>query len=230
MRRLTFSLLAALLAVTAVVGCSGDKKAGDKDGDLTPTERLAAAKDSMDQAEFIGFTLATQKLPDGLDGLLTAKGTGTHDPAFTGTVKVQTDLTIDAKLIALDGKVYAELPFLGWTDIDPADYGAPDPADLMDTDKGLSSLLTALTDVKEGDQQRNGSEILTTIKGQLPGDAVKAVFPSAGSDNFDASFTLSDDNELRSAKISGPFYEGKDDVTYTIDLDLDAPSVDIKKP
>lgn len=230
MRRLTLALLAALLAVTALAGCSGDKKAGDKAGDLTPTERLAAAKDSMDQAEFIGFTLATEKLPDGLNGLLTAKGTGTHDPAFTGTVKVQSDLTIDAQLIALDGKVYAEFPFVGWTDLDPADYGAPDPAALMDTDRGISSLLTALTDVKEGDQQRNGSEILTTIEGQLPGDAVKAVFPSAGSDSFDASFTLSDDNELRSATISGAFYEGKDDVTYTIDLDLDAPSVDIKKP
>ena len=63
---------------------------------------------------------------------------------------MQTSIDISAKLIAVDGKVYAELPLVGWQDIDPADYGAPDPAALMDTDSGISSLFTATEDADGG--------------------------------------------------------------------------------
>ena len=50
-------------------------------------------------------------------------------------------------MIAVDGKTYAKNSLLlpSGPEIDPADYGAPDPAKLMDVDDGFSGLLAAAT-------------------------------------------------------------------------------------
>lgn len=226
MHRLLLAFAAAL--VLAVSGCSD----GSADSDLSPDERLEEAKAGFDDAEFIGFQLETEELPDGLDeGLLTAEGTGTHDPAFTGEVKVKTRLgDITAPLVAVDGNVYAELPFTGWSELDPAEYGAPDPAGLMDTESGISSLFTATQDVSEGDSERDGEKVLTQIDGTLPAEAVQGVFPSSGDADFDVTYLLDDDNVVDSVTIDGPFYDGYDPVTYRIDLDLAGDEVEIEPP
>ena len=221
-------LLASAALVLAVSGCSD----GSADSDLSPEERLEEAKSGFDDAEFVEFQLGTEELPDGLDeGLLTAEGTGTHDPAFTGEVKVKTGLgDITAPLVAVDGNVYAELPFTGWSELDPDEYGAPDPAGLMDTDAGISSLFTATEDASEGDSERDGDKVLTRIEGTLPADAVKGVFPSSGDSDFDVTYLLADDNVVDSVTIDGPFYDGYDPVSYRIDLDLAGDEVAIEAP
>jgi lipoprotein LprG len=225
-RRLALVCAAVLLALA---GCKGG--GSSTPSSESPVDRLAAAKQSFDAATYIAFTLSTEHLPDGLQGLLSADGTGTHDPAFTGDVKVQTDLTdITAPLVAVDGQVYAKFPFVGWNTLDPADYGAPDPAKLMDTKAGISSLFTAIQDPEAGDDQRDGAQVLTSITGTLAGDTVKTVFPSAGSDPFTVTYTLTSDDDIDKATITGPFYAGEDDVTYTIDFTLNADAVDIQAP
>jgi lipoprotein LprG len=221
-------ILVVGLLVLVIGGCSGGDS--DSDDEQTPEDRLAAAKQTFDDADYIGFTLSTDSLPSDLEGLLSATGTGTHAPAFTGEVKVQTAIDITAPVIAVDGNVYAKLPFSPFSEIDPAEYGAPDPADLMATDSGISSLFPKTEGAKVTGSERDGEVVLTEITGTLPGDAVGALFPSAGSDDFDVTYTLTDDDTINSVKVTGPFYEGSDDVTYTIDLDLDADPVDIKAP
>ena len=121
-------------------------------------------------------------------------------------------------MVAVDGVVHAKLPFTSKFEvIDPADYGAPDPADLMDPDAGLSSLLTAAENVEEGKQVREGKVVLTSYSATVPGTAVAAVIPSASAEaDFDATFTVTDDDELAKAVLTGPFYPDADDVTYTI--------------
>ncbi len=226
-RKVLLSCTAAAFVLSGCKGSGSDPSTPEQ----TPEDRLAAAKSSFDAAEFIGFTLQTDSLPDSIQGLISAEGTGTHDPAFTGKVKVHTTLTdISAPLIAVDGLVYADLPFAGWSDLDPADYGAPDPADLIDPDVGISSLFTATENAAEGESSRDGDIVLTTIDGTLPGEAVQGVFPSAGSDDFDVAYTLTADDDVDKVTVTGPFYGGADDVTYTIDLDLAADPVDIEAP
>ena len=219
-------LSAAAVTVLAVTGCSSESPTNDQ----TVDERLAEAKQGFDDAEFIEFTLATSDLPSDIDGLLTAKGTGTHAPAFDGEVQVQTDFDVTAPLIAVDGDVYVKLPFSPWSDIDPATYGAPDPAGLMDTESGISSLFTATDDVEVGDDTRDGSTVLTEVNGTIPSADMVAVFPSSGDADFAVTYTLTDDNDIAKIAINGPFYDGSDDVTYTIDLDLAGDSVDIEAP
>lgn len=220
----------AVVLVVSLAACSGSDDAPSPD--LSLEERLAEAKVAFDEAEFIDFTLGTDSLPEGLPGLLSAEGTGTHDPAFTGKVDVETGAVPlnDTNLIAVDGLVYVDVPFIGWTDLDPSDYGAPDPAGLMDNESGISALFTATEELTEGDSERDGETVLTSIEGTIPGTAVAEVFPSSGAEPFDVTYTLSDENMMEGAEITGPFYAGSANVTYTLDLDLDGESVDIEAP
>jgi lipoprotein LprG len=220
---------AALLAVigsAALSSCKG----GSSDNDEPAADRLAAAKTSLDEADYIGFTLETDDLPDDVDGLVKADGTGTHDPAFTGDVDVKTAVSISAPIVSVDGVVYAQLPIVGWRQIDPADYGAPDPAALMDTDTGLSSLFTKTVDPTLGDQIRDGDQVLDTVHGTLPGADVKALFPSSGDGDFDVTYAVTSDDAIASIDVTGPFYGDNGDVTYRLTFDLDADAVDIQPP
>ena len=175
--------------------------------DQSPDDRLAEAKTSFDDAEYIGFTHETDNLPDDVDGLVSAEGTGTHDPAFTGKVDVQTAIAISADLIAVDGKVYAELPIVGWQRDRPGRLRRPRPGRPDGHRHAASRRCSPRPRTpRPATPTRDGSEVLTTIDGTIPGDDVKALFPSAGTDDFDVTYTLTDDNDIEAITVTGPFY------------------------
>jgi lipoprotein LprG len=218
----------AALSAVAVASCSTGGESS-----LEPEQRLAAAKTALDDTSGVQLQLAADALPQGVSGLVSAQGTATHDPAFDGTIKVSASgITADAEVVAVDGVVHAKLPFTTkFVEIDPADYGAPDPAALMSTQDGLSSLLTAAQGVEEGKQVRDGDTVLSQIVGTVPGDAVRAVIPSASQDaDFDATFTLDDANQATRVVLTGPFYPDAGDVTYTVDLEKYGVHKDIRAP
>ena len=76
-----------------------------------------------------------------------------------------------------------------------------------------------------GRQVRDGKDVLTTITGHHPGHVGRAILPSADTQRtFTVTYRLTDDNELRDASLTGPFYAGVADVTYTVELTTsDAP-------
>lgn len=220
-------LLVGLLM--GVAACSGDS---DK-ATLTPEQTMSAAKKKLDATSGVHLKLATDDLPTGVDGLLEADGVGTHDPAFQGGIKVAASgVTANVPVVAVDGTVYAKLPFTtSYTQIDPKDYTAPDPASLMSDHGGLSSLLTSAEHVTKGKQTRDGDQVLTTYTGTVPGDLVSTIIPSADPHGkFDATFTVTADNELAKAVLTGPFYPKADDVTYTITFDKYGTVKDITAP
>jgi lipoprotein LprG len=227
---------AALVLLTAATlvgptGCSGGNSSAADDSD--PSQLLADAKQALDDAGSVEFTLATDDLPSDTGGVITAHGTGTHAPAFEGDLSVsQSGLTVGAKVIAVDGKVYAKIGLLPtFTEIDPTDYNAPDPAALMSRQTGLSALLTAATDVKSDGQVRDGADLLTKITGNVPGEAVAALFPSADPvPDYAATFTIDEDSRVRTVEVTGPFYEGHGDVTYTVTFDSYGEKVEISAP
>jgi len=229
MTRPVLLLAAALLSLT---GCSGDDEPADEGP--TPEEVLADAKATLDDTSGVSITLTSEGLPEGVTAVRRATGVGTHDPAFDGTLTVVlAGSDFDVPVVAVDGKVYAQIPLTpGWSDVDPRDYGAPDPARLMSTDRGLSALLTATTSPKEGGSVRGGQdnrEVLTEYSGSVPGDAVDDIIPSASGD-FDAAYTVTEEGELRTARLTGVFYPDTDAMTYTISFDDYGSSPDITKP
>ncbi len=227
------SLLVLLtLSVLALVGCSGEETPVGED--TTPEEVMALAKTTLDETSGVRLDLRTDEVPTGVTGISAATGVGTHAPAFDGTLTViLAGQPFEVPVIAVDDTVWAQIPLTpGWSDVDPADYGAPDPLQLMSTDAGFSSLLTGTTELEEGESVRGGEnneEVLTEYTGMLPASVVSNVIPSASGD-FDATYTISAEGELRTVELTGVFYPETDPITYTIGFDGYGIEPDITAP
>lgn len=219
-------------AVISLGGCSG----GDKDSPADTSKlqaRLDTAKQKIDDAETIKISLSTPKIPSGVSGLLSAKGEGNHSPAFKGKVTVVTGGTsLGADVIAVDGDVLAKTSFSpDYLSIDPASLKAPDPAALFDKATGITQILSKTDKLADGGKSRDGSDVLTTIEGTLPGDVVKTIIPSANPGaKFNVTYRLDGDDVLRDATLRGPFYGGGGNVTYTVVLTASDTPVTIEAP
>ncbi len=137
-RLLTFCLLVALTGLSATACTGGDDEPGASPAQVA--ERLQAAKRLLDQAGSIRLTLRTDRLPEGVNGITKAAGVATHAPAFRGTITVAASGLFDGQsvdVVAVDGRVYAQTPFSSsFIRVDPTDFNAPDPATLMQADRG----------------------------------------------------------------------------------------------
>lgn len=219
----------ALVGLIALGGCAS----GSGEAHQSPEEALSAAKTTLDKTSGVEVNLSTEKLPASVNGILTAEGVGTHDPAFKGSLKVATGgITADVPVVAAQGKVFAKLPFTTkFVEVDPSEYAAPDPAGLMEPKGGLSSLLTAAKDVEEGEQVRSGEDVLSSYTGTVPGSVVADIIPSASANaSFDATFTVDDQDHLHKAVLTGPFYPKSGEVTYTITFDQYGTNANIALP
>jgi lipoprotein LprG len=227
LRRLVPVLVAGLLLVT---GCSSGSKS---DGD--PATRLKTAQHKLEDTSGVTISISTSDLPGGVQGLKSASGTVTDAPAFDGTLGVVTQIgSFSVPVRSVDGKVYAQIPLTpGWSPVDPSEYGAPDPAELLSADKGVPSLLAATQDPQSGKDIRGGTdnkEVLSTITGTVPASAVSAIIPSASGSDFDATYALTSDDELRQVALTGEFYSGHPENTYTLVLTDYGTSKDISAP
>ena len=219
----------ALVGLLALGGCAS----GSGEAHQSPEEALSAAKTTLDKTSGVEVNLSTEKLPASVNGILTAEGVGTHDPAFKGSLMVATGgITADVPVVAAQGKVFAKLPFTTkFVEVDPSEYAAPDPAGLMEPKGGLSSLLTAAKDVEEGEQVRSGEDVLSSYTGTVPGSVVADIIPSASANaSFDATFTVDDQDHLHKAVLTGPFYPKSGEVTYTITFDQYGTNANIALP
>jgi lipoprotein LprG len=219
-RRRTPLLLAVCLALAAGVlaGCSDDQ--GSVSDERSLDEVMELAKTTLDETSGVNLSLKTTDLPPGVTGVKEATGVGVHPPAFEGSLTVVLSGTdFNVPVIAVDDKVYAQIPLTpGWSDVDPAEYGAPDPARLMSPDTGFSALLPATEGLEEGESVRGGEdnrEVLTEFTGTVPGEAVSNILPGAEG-NFDATYTITADGELREAVLTGVFYPDTESMSYTI--------------
>jgi lipoprotein LprG len=225
-------LLAILATALLLAGCQGDSD-GEKADTSELQKRLSAARTTIDEAETVEVSLAAKSLPDGTTGLLSATGKGNHSPAFEGKVKVVTGgSTLSADVVSAEGTLKAKTSFSPlYLKIDPETLGAPDPAALLDAENGVTQILEQTKGLEQGEKSRDGSEVLTTITGTLPGSVVSSIIPSADEKaSFNVAYRLTDDDELRDATLTGPFYPGGDNVTYTVKLTTSDQPVTIKVP
>lgn len=223
------------LCLLGAAACSGDSGSPSptQQAELTPAQRLAAAKSTVDAATSLHLTLTSSNVPDDASGIVSAEGVGTHPPAFQGTFNVKIrGVQADAEVTAVGGDVWAKLPFVpGTNKIDPAQFGLPDPAGLFSPDTGLTTLLTATTDLKAGGQTRKGAEVLTTITGTLPGSAVVDLFRIGDrTGSYATTYGLTDTNELRQVELTGPFFGARSESTYNLTLDQYDQPVTISPP
>lgn len=236
--RTTGKIVAAVLSGLCLLGtaaCTGDKGSPQptQQAQLTPAQRLAAAKSALDAATSVHLTLASANVPERASGLISGSGWGTHPPAFKGTFKVAVaGVQADAEITSVGGEVWAKLPLVpGTNKINPKDFGMPDPATLFSPETGLTTLLTATTSPAAGQQTRKGAEVLTTVTGSLPGSAVVGLLGIGDrSATYRATYLLTDANQLRQVALEGPFFGSGTTSTYTLVLDRYNEAVSITRP
>jgi lipoprotein LprG len=219
-------VLAALVLVT---GCGGGSHANED-----PAAALKTAQQKLEDTSGVTLSLSTDDLPDGVQGLESAAGTVTDAPAFEGKLTAVTQLgTFEVPVIAVGGKVDAQIPLTpGWSEVDPGDYGAPDPSALISDEGGVPSILAATKDPASGKDIRGGTdnkEVLASYTGTVPDSAVSAIIPGASGD-FDATYGITSDGELRQVELTGTFYAGHPANTYTLVLTDYGTSKDITAP
>ncbi len=232
-------VLAAALALTGCSSTSGGSDGGvPSDGGSsskapTPMDRLQQTKKVMDQAGGMHLKLTSQGVPKGVSAVVKGEGDGSNAPAFTGKLTAQmASISASVPVRSVDGTVYAKLPI--WPKmktIDPSDYGAPDPAQLFSTDKGISSLLPQTTKATFGDQKRSGADTVQVVKGTLPGKALVSVFAiGKASQTYHVTYEITDDNQLRDAVVTGRFFPKAGTSTYEINLTKYGEQVHVKAP
>ena len=220
-------------AALALAGCSGN---GDDEGGQSqesPAQALDAARDRLVTSPAVTFTLESEGLPGKAVGVSAAEGTGLFTPpSFKGTLNATIrGVTGTVDVIAVEQDVYLKFFTPGYAKIDPKDYGAPNPAQLFDQQTGVTSLVDKTSDPARGAKQRDGSDVLDTFTGTVPGSAVAELFVIGDkSGTFDITYGVTDtDHELRKVVLEGPFYAGST-ATYTLHLERLAEAVAISRP
>lgn len=233
--RLRATVGAAVLAVAlaALTACSDDGS-GVID-DKSPDEVLAIAADHLASTKGATLTLEASGFPSGTNGIVKASGVSTSAPAFDGELTVRmNDIPFDVPVIAVDGTVWAQIPLTqGWSDIDPASYGAPDPSQLLTSDNGVGALLAATSDPKKGKTERGGKnndESLTSFSGTIAGDLMKRVIPSSAGDVYDVDYLVTEDGHLSEVVMEGVFYADTPKMTYTLTVSDYGRDADVKAP
>ncbi|HZI96000.1 MAG TPA: LppX_LprAFG lipoprotein [Actinomycetales bacterium] len=221
---------AVVLALVAA-GCSDGRTEPEAED---PQAVLAQAKSVLDEATSVHVVVTSEGVPPGATGLRAAEGVAARPAAFDGELEVSVGGSlVTVGVISIDGTVYAKTPFgPDYAPTDPAQFGLSDPAELLDDETGVSSLLPASTDVRFGSEARVDGEVVREISAEIPGDVVEAVLTSADpATPVQAVFSIATETgELRGAELTGPFFDEGTDSTYTIVLDGYGEPADISAP
>lgn len=201
-------LIGAVSWLTA--GCSGSDSAQVKGP--SASEQLAAAKAKVDAATSLHLTLRSSGIPESASGVLGADGSGTHAPAFKGTLDARiAGFEAKVEVVAVNNVLYLKLPFTTeFVQADPKEYNAPDPARLFAREGGISSLLTATANPVEGKRLRVGPDVVQTITGTLPGASVSQLLGVGdATKTFSVTYGITEPGgELRTVTMTGPFFKG----------------------
>lgn len=230
MRRLTVLMSAPMLMLAAA--CTGESSDGTRSAD--PAALVQQAGETFADAGAVSFTLDSEGVPDDVNGVSAADGSGIIDaaePKFSGSItgRVQ-GVTGSLEVIAIGQEVWMKFFTPGYEPVDLATLGAPNPAMFFHPTDGLPSLLAATTDLESEGQKRQGSDIINEVSGSLPAGPVKELLELGdGTGEYDAVYGITDDGELRTIEVTGDFYEGGTS-TYSIVVKDYGKNVEITRP
>ncbi len=211
-------LAAALVATVALLtaGCSGAGVAEE----APAADRLEDARAALDTAGSVTLDLSSRDVPERTNVVTAAQGQGVvseEEPKFRGTITGTIEgVAGTVEVIAIGETTWIKFFTPEYEEADLATLGAPNPAMFFHPGDGISSMLTATGDPQNGPEVREASEVLGTITGTLDGSTVEKVLDLGdGTGTYDVTYGLTENDQLRTAVINGPFFDGTTS-TYTL--------------
>lgn len=208
------ALAAGLAALAAACGTSGGTAAN-------PQTLLNQAKTALDDAPSAHFTLKSTNASSGSTTITGGEGDMARPDRIEGTLNVTVKgFAADVKVVAIGSEVVAELPFsTSFSKIDPATFGIGNPSQLLDPQRGLSSLLTAGTGARVTGTERIAGELVDEVSSTVPGSAIP-VLPDANPSKPVQLVAAIDpgNHQLRQLTLTGPFTSSTSDSTFTVTL------------
>jgi lipoprotein LprG len=188
-----------------------------------PRTILREAKTTIDATPAVHFLLTSENA-HGSGTLITgAEGEAKRPAQFAGHLDVlQSGFAVPVEIVSIGGIFSVKLPFTSrFVRADPAAYGFGDPAQLLDRDHGLSSLLTTARTANLAGRDRINGEEVYEVEVSLPGEEVAALLTSADKTR-DVKGRIAidvDSHQTRRVVLTGPFFDAHTFSTYTAVID-----------
>ncbi|MGH3744632.1 MAG: LppX_LprAFG lipoprotein [Mycobacteriales bacterium] len=206
--------MSALVVAATVAACGSS-------GSATPQSLLTKAKQKVDSTSALHFAIGSKNVSGNGTNITGGSGDIARPDAIRGTFQVSlAGFHVSVKIVAAHGKFYAEAPFqTSYQPTDPSKYGIGDPSQLIDPDKGLSSLLANIQDPKSDGQTRISGELLDKVTGDVPGTKIPAALPdSVPSKPVQVSALINPkSHEVRQFILTGPLTSPTNS-TFTVTL------------
>ncbi len=199
-----------------------------------PAQLLRDAKQSVDSASSLHFTLTSANVAGTGTLISGGQGVAKRPDGFAGTLTVvAAGFTVSVDVVSIGGVFYARTPLgSGFDKTDPAKYGFGDPGKFLDPNNGLSSLLSVCSSPSNGNGDRLNGEQLDEVTCAMPGARVAALLTSADpSQPVQATVGVdSTTHQLRRVVMVGPFFDKAHPSTFTVVLDNYGQNVTITPP
>lgn len=214
----------ALVGVVAAVGGAAMGLSGCG-GSSTPhvsaATLLQKAKTTADAASAVHFVLTSSNVSLSGTNITGGHGDLARPNSLEGSFSVAiSGFTANVKVVSVGAVFEAELPFsTTYTKTDPAKFGLTNPAELLDPNKGLTSLLTLAQNPIVGPAKRVGGELLETVSYTVPGTTIP-VLPDANPSK-PVQLTVAIDPatfQLRSVTLTGPLTSATSNSTFVVTL------------
>jgi lipoprotein LprG len=211
----TAAALAGLAAVLAGA-CSSHSSPAKVDAETL----LQRSKATIDAAQSVHFVITSTGVSGGKTTITGGEGDLARPDQLQGTFTVTIGgLSAPVKVVTKGGVFAAQTPFqTKYTRTTASALGLTDPSQLLNSDHGLSSLLTSGTGAKVTGQERVAGELLYVVTSTVPGDSVP-VLPNA---NPSQPVTMMAginprSYQLRQLALTGPFTSSTNS-TYVVTL------------
>jgi hypothetical protein len=212
----------ALMAGGALMVVSGGcGSAASPPPKLNPQTVLQQAKAKADASSSVHFVLTSSNVGSSGTNIVYGAGDLVRPDELQGSFSVTfKGLTLDVKVVSKGTVFEALLPFAkGYVKTNPASFGLTNPAQLMDPNTGLTSLLAHPQNPRVTSQERVAGELLDTVTFSVPGTSIP-VLPDA---NPSKPVTLiaaidASSHELRQITLVGPLTSASSNSTFILRL------------
>jgi lipoprotein LprG len=205
--------LAGLVLIAACGSSAGSS--------ASPQALLQSAKQTLDSTPGVHFALQSTNAASGGTVIKGGQADLARPDRLAGSLDVLVNgVGATIKVVVVGNTVVAQLPFsTSYTKIDPATFGLGNPADLLNNQHGLSSMLIAGTNPQAVGSERIAGELLQEIRTSIPGSAVPLLPDQDRSRPVVMVAAINPSNhQLRQVTLTGPFVSTTSDSTFTVTL------------